>query len=338
MSLSVLMPVHNDERFLSEAIASVVAQTLPDFELIVVLDRPSDASSSVAHSWRARDARVRVIDNAGSGLVDALNTGAHVAAGELIARLDADDRMRPDRLASQQAFLSRHGDIVAVGSQAIVIDAASHPAGRIDVPTGDAAIRARLMRGNPFVHSSMTFQRAAWLAAGRYRDDHPLAEDYDLWMRFAQVGRLANIAEPLVDYRRHAASLSLQSPVGQRLSRQLCLLDWKRDAGVLDAATAGRLRRDLVALFARYEELTDHPGALEGEDLDLFRRTLPYLSGDEARRLDALVARARQGGRLGAAAALAFHWRAAVTSRIAFARHCRSAVEALRIRASDDLV
>ncbi|MEO8668135.1 MAG: glycosyltransferase [Bauldia sp.] len=327
---SVLLPLRNADRFLKEAIDSVLAQTIPDFELIVVLDHSTDGSEAIARSVQRQDLRVRLLQNPGVGLVDALNAGAEIATGEFIARLDADDRMRPNRLKSQRDRFAGRPEIVAIGSSAVVIDEASRPVGRIKVVTGDAAIRFRLMRSNPFVHSSMTMRRSAFVTAGRYRHDFPHAEDYDLWLRLAQRGRLANIAEPLVDHRRHSDSVSARFSDAQRLNRQLCILEWKRTTGVVEAPAADRIRDDIVRLFGRAADLAGNAERLEEGDLDLFARALPHLSGDESRRLSRLVRQARHAGKVGPAAAAAFQVQATVTSRIAFARNCRTAVRALR--------
>jgi glycosyltransferase involved in cell wall biosynthesis len=330
-SISIVMPVRNAGRFLEEALASVLSQTFPDFELIVVLDRSTDESEAMARGAQRRDDRIRVIDNSGAGLVDALNNGADAARGDFLARLDADDRMAATRLERQYDFLHRHPDIVATGSAATVIDDASRPVDRIRVPASDAALRRRLVRGNPFVHSSMTMRRQAFIAAGRYRNAFPLVEDYDLWLRLARQGRLMNFAEPLVDYRRHAGTLSVRFAEEQALARHLCILDWKRGENLVDEATHRRRRDDLVALFARSRQLDEDPSRLEASDMAQFKRALPILAGGESRHLSRLVARGHRAGRVSLSSMLGFEIAAKVTSRIAFAASCRPAVRRLSI-------
>lgn len=316
-SISVVMPVRNAERFLDEAIASVTSQTFRDFELIVVIDASTDRSEEIARASARQDARIRVARNYGLGLVDALNTGCGLSVAAFVARLDGDDRMHPTRLQRQQDFLEANPQVVALGSPAVIIDEASRPIGRISVPVADAALRARLVRGNPFVHSSMMLRRSAVAASGGYRNDFPLVEDVDLWFRLARLGKLANLPGPLVDYRRHSASVSAANDERQRLAHHLCILAWQCREGLIDEAAAAPLRLDLARLFERIGALSLEPGQFQTSDLTLFQRLVPRLGGGETRRLRRIVAGARRQGRIGAAAAIRFDLEA-TASRLAY--------------------
>jgi glycosyltransferase involved in cell wall biosynthesis len=335
--VSVVMPVRDGERFLAEAIRSVLAQSFRDFELVVVLDHSTDGSASIAHGLAANDPRVRVIDNPGEGLVDALNIGVAASAGALVARLDADDRMRGGRLERQHGVLLAAPDISLLGSAAIVIDEGGHEVGRIRVPTADEAIRARLPRGNPFVHSSVMFRRSAFAAVGGYRADFPLNEDYDLWLRLAGTGSLANLAEPLVDHRRHGEGVSARNAERQRLERRLCLLAWKRDNRLLDEAAHRRIRDRLAAVSGRLVDLTADPSAWRKDDLPLFASALPELGSADARSLVHLVRKAADRSAISGNAALRFWLDARIFSRLGYARAGRPAVRALRRRAAGPL-
>jgi hypothetical protein len=239
------------------------------------------------------------------------------------------------RLERQYDFLRRNPGVVALGSAATVIDDVSQPVGRIRVPVSDEVLRRRLVRGNPFVHSSMTMRRQAFIAAGRYRNAFPLVEDYDLWLRLARQGRFMNFAEPLVDYRRHAATLSARFAEEQALARTLCILDWKRGESLVDEVTYRRLRDELAALFARAAQLDEDPARLEASDIAQFKRALPTLAGGESRHLSRLVARGHRAGRIPLSSMLGFQFAAKVTSRIAFAVSCRPAVRRLSIDRND---
>ena len=332
-AISVIMPVRNGERFLAEAIGSVLAQSFADFDLVVILDHSTDSSARIAHEVASQDRRVRVLDNLGEGLVDALNAGVAASAGEFLARLDADDRMREGRLERQREILLGSSDISLVGSAAIVIDAASREVGRIRVPNSDAALRQRLPRGNPFVHSSVTMRRSAFTAAGGYRRDFPLNEDYDLWLRLAGVGGLANLSAPLVDHRRHGAGVSERFTDRQHLQRLLCLLEWKRACGVIDAAAHRRLGDLFERMFARIADLAADPMGWREGDLRLFTMALPQLGAADARRLARLVAEGHRRGAVSRAASVRFRLHARLTSRFAYDRVCRSAVRRLQERA-----
>jgi glycosyltransferase involved in cell wall biosynthesis len=330
------MPVRNAERFLEEALASIALQTFTDFELIVVIDASTDGSEEIARGAARRDARIRIAGNCGLGLVDALNTGCRLAEGALLARLDSDDRMHATRLGRQHDFLNAHPDVVALGTPAIVIDDASRPIGHIGVPRSDLALRARLVRSNPFVHSSMMLRRSAVIAAGGYRDAFPFVEDLDLWLRLARYGKLANLEEPLVDYRRHPDAVSAKYDELQRLALRSCILAWQCREGLVNEKAAAALRHDLTSFAYRIKILDRAPAELQPADLLLFRRLLPHLGGSEARRLLRMVADALNQGQIGRAVAIRFGL-ATAASRLAFdLRSRRSARRLSRSRVSGE--
>ena len=194
--VSVLMAVHNGGRWLSDAVASVSAQTAGDLELIVIDDGSTDETSAILAA--VRDPRVRVERRARAGLTRSLNRALRLARAPLVARLDADDLALPARLARQRAFLDSHPDIGLLGTGARVIDADGEERGVVRPPEDDRTIRRVLIHHNPFVHSSVMMRRAVVEAVGRYDESFAVAQDYDLWLRLAAVTRLANLAEALV--------------------------------------------------------------------------------------------------------------------------------------------
>jgi glycosyltransferase involved in cell wall biosynthesis len=207
-AVSVLMSVHDGAPWVAEAVASVLAQTAGDLELIVIDDGSSDATPELLS--RVRDARLRVVRQARTGLTRALNHALALARADLVARLDADDVALPERLARQRAFLERRPEIGLVGSAAREVDGAGAPVRVVQPPEDDAAIRHALIRANPFVHSSVTLRRALLEGAGGYDETLPVGQDYDLWMRLARVTRLANLSEVLVVRRLGARRVSIE--------------------------------------------------------------------------------------------------------------------------------
>jgi glycosyltransferase involved in cell wall biosynthesis len=169
-SISVLLPVHNAGRFLRAAVASILAQTHRDFELIAVDDGSTDASGRILDAFAATDSRVRLISRPNTGIVGALNDGLAVARGEFIARMDADDIAEPGRLEQQLAHLLIHPEIIALGTFARVIDPAGHVVGLHEPPCGHDAILARLLDadGGALLHPSLVFRRSALEVAGAY--------------------------------------------------------------------------------------------------------------------------------------------------------------------------
>jgi glycosyltransferase involved in cell wall biosynthesis len=168
-----------------------------------------------------RDDRVRLLHQPPQGIAAALNLGIAAARAPHLARLDADDVARPDRLAQQLAFLDRHDRIDLIGSAAQVIDEGGRAIGRIRPPTDPGKLARHLRRGNPIVHSSVMMRADLVRRLGGYRKAFGAAEDYDLWLRMAENGGIANLPERLVSLRRHDASVSRRNAVRQSFSVRL---------------------------------------------------------------------------------------------------------------------
>jgi hypothetical protein len=215
--VTVLMSVFNGQRYLREAVESILGQTFEDFELLVVNDGSTDASRAILDSYR--DPRLRIVEHATNlGLSRSLNRGIAQARGRYVARLDADDVAEPDRLQRQVDFLDRHPDVVLLGSCYTVIDEDGHRIGQRWVPVDDLEIRWMLEFCNAFAHSAVMLRRDALAGeAVVYDESLVYAMDYDLWTRLAGRGRLANLDACLVRWR--AAPGSLTSRLGDRTER-----------------------------------------------------------------------------------------------------------------------
>ena len=235
-SMSVIVPVRNSERYISESVNSVLSQTFADFELLVIDDGSSDATEAILAEFQKADPRLKVFKNPGAGLVDALNHGIARASSELIARMDADDVCLPDRLQRQYDYLGVHPEIAAVGTQVRFID--EHGAltdEKIRLPESPQTIAEMLLKGCCLRHPTVVIRREALERLGGYRQELAYAEDYDLWLRMSEHYALANLPETLLLYRVHAAQISEQKEWSQRLARNLALLAAnERRAGRLD--------------------------------------------------------------------------------------------------------
>ena len=190
------MAVHDGARWLREAVDSILGQTLADLELIVVDDGSTDATADILAGYR--DRRLSVVRQSRAGLTRSLNRGLGLATAPLLARLDADDVARPERLARQVAFLDAHPEVAVLGTGCREIGPDGEARGVYAPPADDAAIRRALIRRNPFVHSSVVMRRSAIQAAGGYDGTVAVAQDYELWLRLSRVARMANLPEPLV--------------------------------------------------------------------------------------------------------------------------------------------
>lgn len=224
--ISVVMPVYNAERYLREAVDSILAQTVTDFELIAVDDGSKDASKSLLESYARRDPRVRVISRPNTGIVGALNDGLEVARGEFIARMDGDDWVTPQRFEKQVAFLQAHPTCVCVGSFFNYMDASGALIKWNPRETEPAKIEQTLLSGDggALIHPVIMARRSAIDRAGRYRVEAQWIEDLDLYLRLALIGQLSNVPEVLLHYRYHTQSVNFTRNEG-RHQRKLWVLE-----------------------------------------------------------------------------------------------------------------
>src|SRR5262245_57688415 len=223
--VSVLMVVRDAERFVGEAIDSIMAQTYSDFELLVYDDGSSDESAAILERAAGRDLRVQLFREEPQGLTFWLRQGVGDARGELVARMDADDIAHPERLARQVTFLDRHPEHVAVGCDALLVDPERRPIRQLGVCTDHEGIDAELLRGrgDALLHPSALLRRGDVLAVGSYCVDYRVAQDLDLFLRLAERGRLANLPEPLLEYRQHLGKVSGEHKGEQRRTQDAIL-------------------------------------------------------------------------------------------------------------------
>lgn len=203
------MPVYNAQRYLAPALDSILAQTFGDFELIAVDDGSKDNSLSILNDYASRDARVRVISRPNTGIVGALTDGIAAARAPLIARMDGDDLSLPQRFEKQITYLNAHPECVLLGTQVLLIDDEGAPI-RIKGETRfthDEIDYAHLNRSWPVVHPTVMMRRSAIDAVGGYREEFKWLEDLDLFLRLAEVGKLANLPDVLLHYRMHLSSV-----------------------------------------------------------------------------------------------------------------------------------
>lgn len=206
-AVSVLMPVFNAERYVKEAIDSILNQTFKDFELIVLNDASTDSSKEVVLS--VQDSRIRYIENEqNQGLSFSRNRLLSEAKGVYIAWLDADDVAYPTRLEEEYRFLEEHTDHAMVASWARLIDAEDKPTGEfIKSYIPNQYLSALLLFVNYFVQSSVMLRRS-FLPEIHYRPEFPPTEDYELWVRIAANYPVAILPKTLVDYRIHNTNTS----------------------------------------------------------------------------------------------------------------------------------
>lgn len=197
----MVMPAYNAERYLRESILSILKQTLVDFEFIIIDDGSTDNTPAILRRLAASDSRIRIITQPNAGVTAALNRGVAAANSEIIARMDADDISHPDRLQTEYDYLNQNPDIVLVGTDYNIINQSGQILSRIRVPNEDEDLRVLLRLNSPFAHGSVMYRKADFDRAGGYRKAGGSAEDYDLWVRFADFGGLHVIPKVLFQWR-----------------------------------------------------------------------------------------------------------------------------------------
>ena len=229
-AVTVLMPVYNAGQFVAQTVDSVLAQTFGDFDFLIINDGSTDRSLEILESYANRDDRIRLISRPNTGYVAALNEGLGLARGELIARIDADDLADPRRLELQVARMFQEPQLVALGSNAHAMDQDSRMLGDYDVPLTHEEIEAAHLRGSSSIHHPAVMLRAnAVKRVGGYRTELMPCEDFDLWLRLGEVGRLANLPEKLLTKRLFAGSaVATNLAKAEKLVKQIVAETWER--------------------------------------------------------------------------------------------------------------
>lgn len=211
-TVSVLMPAYNTERFVVEAVRSILDQDSRDLELIVIDDGSTDGTGELLDDLAAMDDRIRLSRRPNAGIVATRNELLGMARGEFVAMMDSDDIAEPSRIRKQVDHLRRHPDCVAVGSAVLLIDPDGDP---LCVWNDDAEDHERIEaihldgnRGATLCQPSVTLRTEAVRSVGGFRRQFEPAEDLDLYLRLAEVGTLANLSEPLLRYRMLPTSAS----------------------------------------------------------------------------------------------------------------------------------
>lgn len=202
--VSVVMPVYNGEKYLREAIDSILGQTLGDFEFIIVNDGSTDATKDIILSYD--DPRIVYLENEkNSGICVTLNKGLDAARGRYIARMDSDDISLPERFAYQVAYMDSHPEVGVLGTDVEVFGDGIEPYVFTQSYMSDMC-SAGLLFNSCFAHPTV-FIRSELLRLNNlcYEDEYRGLEDLRLWWSIAKISKLANLPVPLLRYRKHGA-------------------------------------------------------------------------------------------------------------------------------------
>jgi glycosyltransferase involved in cell wall biosynthesis len=205
--VSIVMPVYNCQKYLKEAIISVLSQTYKNIELVIVNDGSTDSSMDIILSFS--DDRIRCLVNEfNSGIVFTRNRGLDAAKGEYVATLDSDDIAMPERIEKQVFFLSSNPDYGMCGTFFYTMNSEGKPRRKIKFPTNNRDIVTYLTLGNCFCNSTVMI-RSQLAKELKYREKFDIVEDYELWCRIAKRAKLKNLSFYGTKYRMHGGNISV---------------------------------------------------------------------------------------------------------------------------------
>jgi glycosyltransferase involved in cell wall biosynthesis len=215
-----MMPFYNAEDTLAECLDSLLEQDFTDFELVAVNDQSSDASASIIEAYG--DPRFRIVENPNKGMIPAMNLGLEYARSDIVARMDADDVMYPNRLSTQYTYLQTHQDTELLASQVRLFPEEEISDGMREYMRWQNAclsheqITNDLYIESPFAHPSIMYRKPTIQQLGGYREGL-FPEDYDLWLRMYQEGhRMAKLPEVLLDWRESELRYTRTNPACSR--------------------------------------------------------------------------------------------------------------------------
>jgi glycosyltransferase involved in cell wall biosynthesis len=238
-AISVLLPVWNAAATLPAAVASIRAQTLQDWELVIVDDGSTDGSGETADRMAREDARIRPLRTPHRGIVAALNTAAEAARGRLLARMDADDLSLPHRLEAQRALLEADPGIGLCGGVArITGDSAGSGTRRYEAWVNGLLTHGDIVREIlvecPVPHPTFLMPKTLFEELGGYRDCG-WPEDYDLVLRVWRAGRrFAKPSTPVLEWRDHDRRLSRTDPRYTEAAFRRCKRHYLVESGLWD--------------------------------------------------------------------------------------------------------
>lgn len=222
--VSVLMPVFNGEKYIWQAIDSILQQTFNDFELVIVNDGSTDQSIKIINSYH--DPRIKLYQNdRNRGLSYTRNKCLEYSKGEYIAKLDCDDIALPTRLEDQVMFLNNNKDFGLIGGWVQFIDEADNLGDVCQFEASAEKIPSIMLFHNCFAQSALMFRRNA-LPEEWYREPFPPAEDYDLWLRIVRKTKVSNLQKVVTYYRLHDSNVS-KTKVDAMLAAEQKILLWQ---------------------------------------------------------------------------------------------------------------
>ncbi len=212
--VTVLMSVYNGEKYLQEAIDSILGQTFKDFEFLIINDGSTDKTAEILESYN--DPRIRIINNEKNiGLTKSLNKGLKLARGKYIARQDADDISLPERLKTQMLAMEKGRQNGVIGCDVIIIDEDGNEIKKVMIPRIN--LNNYLKKKNCLAHGSLFISKKTLQDVGNYNDEMFFAQDYDLLLRISTKYDISFAGDFLYKLRRNKDSISYKKYYSQLL-------------------------------------------------------------------------------------------------------------------------
>lgn len=228
--ISVLLAVHNNAPYLAATLDSLLGQSFTNFELVIIDDGSTDDSLGILQAYAARDRRIRLVAQDNRGIPVTRNRLIALAHADYVAVMDADDIALPQRLAQQYAFLQTHPDVVWVGGAFQLIDEAGRLLTTVTMATENSEIQRLLLAGHTsFLHPTALIRKSALTQVGGYDNTFTSGCDLDLWLKLSEVGAVANLPQPVVQYRVHSQSIGSRQQQQQHTNAERAFtLAWQR--------------------------------------------------------------------------------------------------------------
>ena len=212
--VTVLMPVYNGAKYLSEAIDSILNQTFQDFEFLIIDDNSNDNSVELIKQYY--DSRIRLIQNTKNiGQSRTMNRGLELAQGVYVARMDQDDISLPERIEKQVIYFENHPKVGVLGCHVRIVDVELRNFNIRPRPMTNYENQWRLLYNTSVMHPSVMFRRILFLKYGGYNNEYSPAEDYEYWSRLSQFTEIHQLPDVLMKLRIHEANTSISNRSNQ---------------------------------------------------------------------------------------------------------------------------
>lgn len=207
--VSVIMSVYNCEKYIRQAIESILNQSFRDFEFIIVDDCSTDKSLEIIRKYQDKDNRIKIILNSENiGLTKSLNKAIKQTQGDYVARMDCDDISLLERLEKQIRFMENNPKIVLCGTLGWIINNNGDIVKEKNIATDYKTIKKKLLFNNQFIHSSLFIRKDVLRKEGLYDEDFNKSQDYELVLRLASKYPVVNLSDYLIKWRVNNNSLS----------------------------------------------------------------------------------------------------------------------------------